>query len=87
MTIRQNKEATDSNAKQTIESGHVDKHFSIIDADGEEWVTPAEAAKILHLSIDRIYHIKNHLTHRKGNSSNSRVFFLKRTLFEDYMNM
>ena len=87
MDIRQNKGAIDSNVKQVIESVREDKHFPIIDADGDEWVTPAEAAKILHLSVGRIYHIKNHLTHRKGNSPSSRVFFLKRTLFEDYMNI
>jgi len=57
-----------------------------VDADGEEWVTAEGAAAILHLSKGTIYHIKKHLTHRKGNSLQSRVFFLKRTLFEDYLN-
>ena len=55
--------------------------------DDDEWVTAEEAAKILGLSIGRIYHIKNHLTHRKGNSPKSRVFFLKSRLFDDYMNI
>ncbi len=59
----------------------------IIDADGEEWLTAEGAAAYLHLSVSRIYHIKNHLTHRKGDSRQSRVFFLKRTLFEDYLNI
>ena len=54
MDIRKNKEAIDSNVKQTIESVLEDKHFSIIDADGNEWVTPAEAARILNLSVGRI---------------------------------
>ena len=87
MAIRQNNGITNSNAKQAIEFRHEDRCFSIIDADGEEWVSPAEAARILNLSVGRIYHIKNQLTHRKGNSSRSRVFFLKRKLFDDYMNI
>jgi hypothetical protein len=87
MAIRQDKEIVDANAIQSITSEREEKHFSILDANGEEWVTPAEAARILHISVDRIYHIKNHLTHRKGNSPSSRVFFLKRTLFEDYMSI
>lgn len=72
---------------QTLNKRREGNCFSIIDADGEEWVSPAEAARILNLSVGRIYHIKNYLTHRKGNSPRSRVFFLKRTLFDDYMNM
>lgn len=59
----------------------------IIDADGEEWLTAEGAAAYLHLSVSRIYQIKNYLTHRKGNSRQSRVFFLKRKLFEDYLNI
>ena len=62
-------------------------HVIIEDADGDEWVTVEEAAAILNLSKGRIYKIKNHLTHRKGNSRQSRVYFLKSRLFEDYMNM
>ena len=77
----------DAITDQALKQGRKGTCYSIIDADGDEWVTPAEAAKILHLSVGRIYHIKNHLTHRKGNSPSSRVFFLKRTLFEDYMNI
>ena len=87
MAITQNKEEISSIVKHAKEVRHANKCYSIIDADGEEWVSPAEAARILNLSVSRIYHIKNYLTHRKGNSSRSRVFFLKRKLFEDYMNI
>ena len=57
------------------------------DANGDVWLSPQEAADKLGLSVSRIYHIKNQLTHRKGNSSSSRVFFLEATLFDDYMNI
>lgn len=53
---------------------------------GEVWLSPKEAAQRLGLSVSRIYHIKNRLTHRKGNSVRSKVYFLESTLFEDYMN-
>jgi hypothetical protein len=56
------------------------------DDNGDVWLTTAEAAEHLGLSASRIYHLKNQLTHRKGNSSKSRVFFLRSRLFEDYMN-
>ena len=81
------KEEMNTIVNRELELLSKDNFFSIIDADGEEWVSPAEAARILNLSVGRIYHIKNYLTHRKGNSSRSRVLFLKRTLFDDYMNM
>ena len=55
--------------------------------NGDVWLTPPEAADRLGLSISRIYHIKNQLTHRKGNSKTSRLYFLESTLFEDYMNI
>lgn len=54
--------------------------------NGEVWLSPKEAAQRLGLSVSRIYHIKNRLTHRKGNSLRSKVYFLESTLFEDYMN-
>jgi hypothetical protein len=57
------------------------------DAKGDVWLSPQEAADQLGLSVSRIYHIKNQLTHRKGNSCRSRVFFLASTLFDDYMNI
>ena len=59
----------------------------VTDNNGDEWLTPKEAAVELNLSESRIRQIKNQLTHRKGNSEKSRVFFLKRTLFEDYMSI
>ena len=57
------------------------------DARGDVWLSPQEAADRLGLSVSRIYHIKNHLTHCKGNSNRSRVFFLEATLFDDYTNI
>lgn len=51
---------------------------------GDVWLSPQEAADKLGLSVSRIYHIKNHLTHRKGNGRTSRVYFLESTLFDDY---
>lgn len=53
--------------------------------NGDVWLSPQEAAERLGLSVSRLYHIKNRLTHRKGNSPKSRVFFLESTLFDDYM--
>ena len=57
------------------------------DANGDVWLSPQEAADRLGLSVSRIYHIKDHLTHLKGNSIRSRVFFLEATLFDDYTNI
>ena len=56
------------------------------DDKGDVWLTVKEAAVKLNLSAGRVYQIKNHLTHRKqGGEKQGRVFFLDRTLFEDYM--
>jgi hypothetical protein len=55
--------------------------------NGDVWLSPQEAADRLGLSVGRIYHIKDQLTHRKGNSIRSRLFFLESTLFDDYMNI
>jgi hypothetical protein len=58
------------------------------DDKGDVWLTTKEAATKLNLSVGRIYQIKNSLTHRKiGDTNQGRVFFLERTLFDDYMNM
>lgn len=67
---------------------HKKKHKIIAEHDDiDDWITAEEAAKILHISRGRLYHIKNHLTHIKmGNSEKSRVLFKKSCLFEDYMN-
>ena len=51
------------------------------------WLTPKEAAEKLGLTVGYIYHIKNHLTHRKGNLAKSRVYFLESTLFDDYLSI
>lgn len=55
--------------------------------DGSEWLSPKEAAAYLNLSVSRVYHLKRHLTHRKGNTPKSRVLFLKETLLDDYLNI
>ena len=56
--------------------------------DGEVWLTPKEAAKKLDLSVGRIYQIKESLTHKKvGPEKQGRLFFLDRTLVDDYMNI
>ena len=91
MAIRLNKEEIEVIARRVLELMR-ERNYGVIedaieDADGDEWVTAEEAAAILNLSKSRIYQIKNHLTHRKGNSPQSRVYFLKSRLFEDYMNI
>lgn len=57
------------------------------DSNGDEWLTAKEAAVELGLTVGTIYHIKNQLTHRKGSSNKARVYFLKSTLFDDYMSI
>ena len=54
----------------------------------EEHIPINEAAEILHLSISRVYHLKNKLPHIKcGNSPQSRILFIKDKLLEAYQNM
>lgn len=55
--------------------------------NGVEWLTTQEAADFLGLSLSRIYHIKKFLTHRKGNSKTSRVYFRKDTLIDNYLSI
>jgi hypothetical protein len=58
------------------------------DEKGDVWLTPKEAAKKLDLSVGRIYQIKESLTHKKvGSEKQGRLFFLDRTLVDDYMNI
>lgn len=58
------------------------------DDNGDVWLTPKEAAVKLSLSVGRVYQIKHSLTHRKiGIKKQGRVFFLDRTLIDDYMNI
>ena len=54
------------------------------DDKGDVWLTTKEAATKLNLSVGRIYQIKNR---KIGDTNQGRVFFLERTLFDDYMNM
>ena len=55
------------------------------DKNGDIWLSPKEAAVRLNLSVGRIYQLKDKLTHRKGDNKQSRIFFLERTLFDEYM--
>jgi len=58
------------------------------DCNGDVWLTAKEAAIELNLSVGRIYQIKNLLTHHKiGSANQGRIFFLQRTLIDDYMNI
>lgn len=57
------------------------------ESNGDVWLTPKEAAEKLGRSVGLIYHIKDKLTHRKGDSPKSRVYFLESTLFDDYMSI
>lgn len=60
----------------------------VTDGNGDRWLTVKEAAIKLNLSAGRIYQIKNFLTHRKiGNDKQGRVYFLDRTLIDDYLNI
>lgn len=57
--------------------------FGMVTDSNGTWLTPSEAADILGLSRSRIYHLRDKLTHRKG----TRLFFLRESLFDDYMNI
>ncbi len=88
MAIRLNKEEIDAIALRVLEYIRKENYVIIEDVDdGDDWVSAEEAAKILKISRGRIYQIKNHLTHRKGNTPQSRLFFKKSRLQEDYMNI
>lgn len=50
-------------------------------------ITAAQAAELLHISVSRIYHIKDKLRHiKQGNKPQGRLLFFEATLVEDYMN-
>lgn len=55
----------------------------VTDKNGEIWLSTKEAAVYLELSVSRIYHIKNFLTHRKA----PRLLFMKSRLLDDYMSI
>lgn len=86
MAVRLYKDDIEAIARRVVELLMEQKDAPIV-KDEDDWVSAEEAAKILNLSRGRIYHIKNHLTHRKGNTPQSRVLFKKSRLREDYMNM
>ena len=71
-------------AKRVVELLLEQKEAPIV-SDDDDWVSAEEATKNHNISPRSIYQIKNHLTHRKGNTPQSRVYFLKSRLFEDYM--
>lgn len=86
MAVRLYKDDIEAISRRVVELLLEQKEVPIVN-DEDDWVTAEEAAKILNLSRGRIYQIKNHLTHRKGNTPQSRVFFKKSRLREDYLNM
>ena len=86
MAVRLYKDDIEAIARRVVELLMEQKDVPIV-KDEDEWVSAEEAAKILNLSRSRIYQIKNHLTHRKGNTPQSRVLFNKSRLREDYMNI
>jgi len=86
MAVRLYKDDIEAIAKRVVELLLEQKDAPIL-SDDDDWVSAEEAAKILNITRGRIYQIKNHLTHRKGNTPQSRVFFKKSRLREDYMNM
>ena len=87
MVIRISKKELNFIIQQFVEYLIQNNNIEFVDEESDdEWVTAEEAAKILKVSTGTIYHIKNHLTHRKGNRPQSRVFFLKSRLIDDYMN-
>ena len=86
MAVRLYKDDIEAIAKRVVELLLEQKEAPIV-SDDDDWVSAEEAAKILNISRGRIYQIKNHLTHRKGNTPQSRVFFKKSRLREDYLNM
>ena len=86
MAVRLYKDDIEAIAKRVVELLLEQKELPIVN-DDDDWVSAEEAAKILNISRGRVYQIKNHLTHRKGNTPQSRVFFKKSRLREDYLNM
>ena len=86
MAVRLYKDDIEAIAKRVVELLLEQKEVPIV-SDDDDWVSAEEAAKILNISRGRVYQIKNHLTHRKGNTPQSRVFFKKSRLREDYLNM
>ena len=86
MAVRLYKDDIEAIAKRVVELLLEQKEVPIVN-DDDDWVSAEEAAKILNISRGRVYQIKNHLTHRKGNTPQSRVFFKKGRLREDYLNM
>ena len=54
----------------------------------DDYLTPAEAADFLNLSVSRIYHLRDRLSHIKcGKSVTSRIYFIKSKLLDDYLNI
>jgi hypothetical protein len=85
MVVRLYKKDIEAIARRVVEL-LMEKNGPIVKNE-DDWVSAEEAAKILNLSRGRIYQIRNHLTHRKGNTPQSRVLFKKSRLREDYLNI
>lgn len=52
---------------------------------GEEYISTKEAAEILHISTDRLRHLKDKFPHIKvGSSEQGRILFRKKGLIEKY---
>ena len=50
-------------------------------------LTAAEAAEVLHISVSRLYHIKDRLPHiKQGEKPQGRLLFFEETLIEAYLN-
>ena len=86
MAVRLYKDDIEAIAKRVVELLLEQKDAPIL-SDDDDWVSAEEAAKIPNITRGRTYQIKNLLNHRKGNTPQSRVFFKKSRLREDYMNM
>lgn len=86
MAVKLYKSDIEAIARRVVELLLEQKEAPIV-RDDDDWVSAEEAAKILNISRGRVYQIKNHLTHRKGNTPQSRLFFKKSRLREDYMNI
>jgi DNA invertase Pin-like site-specific DNA recombinase len=86
MAVRLYKDDIEAIAKRVVELLLEQKDVPFVN-DEDDWISAEEAAKILNISRGRVYQIKNHLTHRKGNTPQSRLYFKKSRLREDYLNI
>lgn len=76
MTVRLYKDGIEAIARRVVELLLKQKDVPIVN-DDNDWASAEEAARILNISQGRIYQIEDQLTHRKGNTPQTRVFFIK----------